>query len=432
MSEWPVENLGKHCEKIGSGATPTGGKESYLETGPYALIRSQNIYNSGFKKQGLAFINEDQASKLNNVEIKENDILLNITGDSIARCCLVDNSVLPARVNQHVSIIRPQNRSYDYRYLRYFLISPSQQDTMLAFASSGATRNALTKGMIEGFKVPMPPMPIQQTIGEILGTLDDKIELNQRMNETLEAMARALFKSWFVDFDPVRAKAEGRKPEGMDAATAVLFPAAFNDNGLPEGWEQATLEKVADLNSESWGNANHPDDVEYVDLANTKWGTIESTQNFSWDDAPSRARRVLRPGDTIVGTVRPGNGSFSFIGSDGLTGSTGFAVLRPKKEIYREVVCYAATSKDNIDRLAHLADGGAYPAVRPDVVLSTPFTFPGDEILAAYSQSTAALLDRAEINKQENKTLAVLRDALLPKLISGELRIDDAKGKRSK
>ena len=89
------------------------------------------------------------------------------------------------------------------------------------------------------------------------------------------------------------------------------------------------LGDVAHLNPESWSKTNNPSSVEYVDLANTKWGVIESTQHFSWKGAPSRARRVLRPGDTIVGTVRPGNGSYSLIGDDGLTGSTGFAVLRP-------------------------------------------------------------------------------------------------------
>lgn len=329
-------------------------------------------------------------------------------------------------------VISAKEPKYDEDFIYYLARLPEFRTYAEKRMEGTSGRQRVSWQSIRDFPLSLPSKFARAEIGNILASIDDKIELNQRMNETLEAMARVLFKSWFVDFDPVRAKAEGRKPEGMDAATAALFPAAFNDDGLPDGWQQTTLDKIADLNSESWGNANHPDDVEYVDLANTKWGTIESTQHFSWNDAPSRARRVLRPGDTIVGTVRPGNGSFSFIGSAGLTGSTGFAVLRPKKEIYREAVCYATTSKDNIDRLAHLADGGAYPAVRPDVVLSMPLIFPGDKILAEYSQSTAALLDRVENNKQENRTLASLRDTLLPKLISSELRIDEAQGKRGK
>jgi type I restriction enzyme S subunit len=244
------------------------------------------------------------------------------------------------------------------------------------------------------------------------------------MNATLEGMARALFKSWFVDFDPVRAKMGDKQPFGMDAATAALFPSSLDD--LPEGWTEVTLEKIAALNPETWGKNNRPDNIQYVDLANTKWGTIESTTHYSWKDAPSRAQRILRPGDTIIGTVRPGNGSFSFVNIDGLTGSTGFAVLRPKKPAYRELLYYIATSKDNIDRLSHLADGGAYPAVRPDVVLNTPFIFPSEEVVSAFSIQTAHMLDRVEANKQENKVLAQLRDYLLPRLISGDIRIPGA------
>src|SRR5574338_242899 len=108
--------------------------------------------------------------------------------------------------------------------------------------------------------------------------------------------------------------------------------------------------------------------IRYVDLANTKWGRIEAVTVHEAHEAPSRAQRVLRPGDTIVGTVRPGNGSYAFIATDGLTGSTGFAVLRPRTSQYESFVYLASTAADNIDVLQHLADGGAYPAVRPDIV----------------------------------------------------------------
>ena len=194
--------LGDVCEKIGSGATPRGGSEVYLSSG-VSLIRSQNVYNDGFKEDGLAYINNEHAKELENVTVKPDDVLLNITGDSVARVCQVPEEILPARVNQHVAIIRPRKDVLDARYLRYFLISPEMQQHMLSLASAGATRQALTKGMIEAFEVPAPPLPEQKAIASILGSLDDKIELNKKMNETLEAMARAIFKSWFVDFDPI-------------------------------------------------------------------------------------------------------------------------------------------------------------------------------------------------------------------------------------
>ena len=422
---WVSLRLGDVCKKIGSGATPRGGKEVYLEEGPFSLIRSQNVHNNRFSHDGLAFLNQDQASQLGHVEVLPGDVLLNITGDSVARACLVALNVLPARVNQHVAIIRSDSRKLSARFLRYFLVCPKTQAMLLSWAGSGGTRNALTRGMIESFDVQAPADVGEQTaIAHVLGTLDDKIELNRRMNETLEAMARALFKSWFVDFDPVRAKIEGRDT-GLPQHIADLFPDRMQDSEtgeIPKGWEGGTLSDIVSLNPESWTAKQPPEVVAYVDLASAKWGCIEKVETYVWEQAPSRARRVLRKCDTIVATVRPGNGSFSLIDQNGLTGSTGFAVLRPREIFDRELIWCATTSSDNIDRLAHLADGGAYPAVRPSAVLATPVALADCAVRKAFAASACALLDRSEATKRESRTITALRDTLLPKLVSGELR----------
>ena len=222
---WVSLRLGELCTKIGSGATPRGGKEVYLNEGPCSLIRSQNVYNNRFSRAGLVFITERMSTELNNVEVLPGDVLLNITGDSVARACQVPPDVLPARVNQHVAILRPDASKLSARFLRYFLVSPRTQTLLLSWARSGGTRNALTKGMIESLDICAPAdVTVQRSIAHILGTLDDKIELNRRMNETLEAMARALFKSWFVDFDPVRAKAALRTHAAQRASGPITPP----------------------------------------------------------------------------------------------------------------------------------------------------------------------------------------------------------------
>jgi type I restriction enzyme, S subunit len=417
-----LARLGDVCTKIGSGATPRGGGSVYQSTGTIALIRSQNIYNDGFYENGLVFIGHKHAVELQNVEVHSGDVLINITGDSVARCCQVPARILPARVNQHVAILRTDPNRLDPRYLRYVMVSPQAQRQLLSWAGSGGTRNALTKGMLASFEIGVPPLDEQRRIAHILGTLDDKIELNRRMSETLEAMARALFKSWFVDFDPVRAKAEGRDP-GLPEHLAGLFPDRFEESELgpiPAGWRAGTLADVADVNPEVWTARNAPEQVEYVDLTNTKWGRIENTQRFAWDEAPSRARRVLRPGDTIVGTVRPGNGSYALISREGLTGSTGFAVLRPKKPEWREFVYLAATAPDNIEWLAHLADGAAYPAVRPGVVIGTPVVGPVEGFeLGAFSASAAAVLFRKAAAERQSRSVAAIHELLLPSMMAG-------------
>ncbi len=250
IRDWSEVTLGKVCTKIGSGATPRGGKDVYLDEGPCTLIRSQNVYNDGFHHAGLVFIGERHADELQNVEVFEEDILLNITGDSVARVCQVAPDVLPARVNQHVAIIRPDSANLDAGYLRYYLASPEMQTLLLSWAGSGGTRNALTKRMIESLEIPTPPLPEQYAIAHILGTLDDKIELNRRMNQTLEEMARAIFQDWFVEFAPVRAKLEGRDPY-LPPELWDVFPDRLVDSELgeiPEGWGVKTLNQLIDLN----------------------------------------------------------------------------------------------------------------------------------------------------------------------------------------
>lgn len=201
FSEWREVKLGDACTKIGSGVTPRGGDKAYKITG-VSLIRSQNIYDFNFDYNGLVFIDDEQANKMKNVEILSEDILLNITGDSVARCTIVPEKTLPARVNQHVSIIRPKKEIINPRYLLYCLNNFTTKELLLSLASTGATRKALTKSMIENLKLTIPTIKEQKAIADTLSCLDNKIELNNRINKTLEEMAQSIFKSWFVDFEP--------------------------------------------------------------------------------------------------------------------------------------------------------------------------------------------------------------------------------------
>ena len=336
----------------------------------------------------------------------------------------LDAETVRYALGQRIVCMRGKPQKLDNTFLRYLLISPAQQAKFASYAT-GTTVLGISQKALRSVPISYPSLDEQKRIGELLGALDDKIELNRLMNETLEAMARAIFKDWFVDFGPTRAKMEGHAPY-LAPDIWSLFPDRLDDGGKPEGWSVGSLSDIAVLNPESWSRANYPELINYVDLSNTKWGIIEAVTQFTSDAAPSRAQRILRPGDTVVGTVRPGNGSYAVVSADGLTGSTGFAVLRPIKVIYREAIYLAATSKENIDRLAHLADGGAYPAVRPELVAATELAAAPEGVFSAFSAATSALVDRAEANKSENYTLAVTRDFLLPKLMSGEVRVKDA------
>lgn len=401
-------------------------------TGKPIVVSVGNFRYAGGFRFGETSLKEYRDSYPREYELLPGDILLIMT------CQTAGGEILgiPARVpndgriylhNQRLGkvVVRDaKNVSLDFLY---WLFQCQTFNRELVTSASGTKILHTAPSRIEAFCFDLPPQTEQGTIAHILGTLDDKIELNRRMNETLEAIARALFKSWFINFDPVRAKAEGRDP-GINKAIADLFPDRFVDSELgdiPEGWEVGTVADLSVLNPESRSEKRR-NLINYVDLSNTKWGRIESITTYPWEDAPSRARRVLRPGDTIIGTVRPGNGSYALVSDDGMTGSTGFAVLRPTNVSFVEFVYLGATAAANIDALSHLADGGAYPAVRPEVVAATPIIKPGSEVLLAFSNFVRPLLEKLTENERQSRTLALLRDGLLPKLICGEIRVKDA------
>ncbi|MXX15052.1 MAG: restriction endonuclease subunit S [Gemmatimonadetes bacterium] len=426
---WISLRLGDVCTKIGSGATPRGGQEVYLEEGHYALIRSQNVYNNGFNYDGLAFINQQQATDLKNVEVFADDVLLNITGDSVARVCQVAPDVLPARVNQHVAIIRPNPNKLSPRFLRYFLVSPEIQATLLSWAGSGGTRNALTKGMIESFDV-QAPMDVaeQRAIAHILGTLDDKIELNRRMNETLEEMARALFKSWFVDFDPVHAKMEGRDP-GLPTHLADLFPNRLVDSELgpiPEGWEVKALEQFIELNPRE----------------SIKRGTLAPYLNMAAlpisgpnpDDPILReytSGTRFRNGDTLFARITPclENGKTAFVQvlpKDTVGwGSTEFIVMRaipPVTSVYPYLL--ARDPAFRAHAIQSMTGTSGRQRARTEALAPYQVAFPTTEVWTVFALIIEPLFSKIHVNSEESRTLAVQRDTLLPKLVSGELRVD--------
>ncbi len=180
--------------KIGSGATPRGGESAYKQIGT-TLIRSMNVYDNEFYIKGLAFIDDEQAKKLNNVTVEENDILFNITGASVCRCCIVENKYLPARVNQHVSIIRTNEKALP-KFVQQLLISSKFKTELLALADNSSTREAITKQQLEDFKIPLPPIPEQQKIVAEIEKIEAKINALQTEIAAIPSQKEAILKKY--------------------------------------------------------------------------------------------------------------------------------------------------------------------------------------------------------------------------------------------
>jgi len=194
---WEVKKLGELCSKIGSGATPRGGNESYKDEG-ISLIRSLNVYNNEFRRKDLAYIDDEQAAALSNVTILEDDVLLNITGASVARCCIVPSDLLPARVNQHVCIIRPFDNVLVPIFLNKVLTNISYQIRLLTLArSKGATREALPKSVVDSLLVPLPPLSLQQSFAHKIEQIErQKAEVQKTITDS-ETLLAARMQYWF-------------------------------------------------------------------------------------------------------------------------------------------------------------------------------------------------------------------------------------------
>lgn len=279
--------------------------------------------------------------------------------------------------------------------------------------------------------ITLPPLPEQRAITHILGTLDDKIELNRRMNETLEGMARALFQSWFVDFDPVRAKAEGRD-SGLPKHIADLFPDSFEDSELgeiPKGWEMASLPEAILVNPTR--PLKKGDVAPYLDMANMP------TQGHTPDiviDRPFGSGMRFVNGDTLVARITPclENGKTAYVdflekGQVGW-GSTEYIILRPKPPIPEEFAyCLARSDGFRDFAIQSMTGSSGRQRVPAESLSHYLLTAPPKQLAKRFGALVRPLFERASVAARESRALAALRDALLPKLISGELRVKDAK-----
>jgi type I restriction enzyme S subunit len=196
---WEVKGLKSCATKIGSGATPRGGEENYRESG-ISLIRSLNVYDGFFKFENLAYIDDTQAELLRNVKVEEDDVLINITGASVARSCVVPREILPARVNQHVSIVRPKQDQLRSIYLNQLFIFDSYKKKLLRIGGSGgATREAITKQQLESLEIPLPPLSLQNNFADIVTQIESQKALVKKSIDETQLLFDSLMSKYFDD-----------------------------------------------------------------------------------------------------------------------------------------------------------------------------------------------------------------------------------------
>ena len=377
------------CTKIGSGATPTGGKEAY-KGGDYALVRSQNVLDYTFTTSGLAYINETQAKKLDGVKVEAGDVLLNITGDSVARACIIPDEILPARVNQHVAIIRANNQYTLNEYLLYFLQYNKQY--LLSISQGGGTRSAITKKMIEDIEIDLPSIEDQLAIVNIINSISKKIEVNQQINDNLEQQASFLFQDW------------------LSNCNSNVSIRELAENVLD--YTQNKCEQVYLLNSS--------------DVTEGRFSSLPLVSNTN---LKGQFKKRFKKGDILYSEIRPRNRHYAYcyFDADRYIASTRLIILRAKPDMLTSsTVLYQYLMLNSVFEeftLKTESRSGTFPQGNYEDLSSirVPYSANQEEI----AKSLEVIYEQLWNNLKENERLEALRDSLLPKLMSGELKINN-------
>ncbi len=405
---WHTKKLGDVTTKIGSGATPLGGEEAYKTEG-ISLIRSLNVYDDGFRKAKLARVDDKQADGLSNVVVEPQDVLLNITGASVARCCLAPADYLPARVNQHVSIIRPVKEKLDSAFLHYLLISKSYKDRLLHTGEEGgSTRQAITKAQLQEFVVAYPEsLPEQQ---RIVGILDDAFEGIATATVNAEknlCNARALFESH--------------------------LQAVFSQRG--KEWEEKTLGDVCEFENGDRGK-NYPNRNEYVEFG-IPWvntGHIQPDGTLSTEDMNFITREKfdslrsgkIQPGDLVYCLRGATLGKTALVAplTEGAVASS-LVIVRPSSLLDSKFLYFFLTSPPGQGLIKGFENGAAQPNLGARSVAKYPIAIPPVIDQRRIAEKLMGLRNNTQrlqsIYQQKLAALNELKKSLLHQAFTGQL-----------
>jgi type I restriction enzyme S subunit len=433
MGDWPIVTLGMLCAS-GQAEIQTGPFGSQLHSYDYVtrgvpVVPTEAIENRRIDHSVLPHISEQKAASLNRHILRPGDILFARRGvQATGKTALVREAeagflcgtgAIRFRLRRSAQNVLPE-------FLSLVLAAPSTVE-WFKFHAIGATMPNLNEGIVKSFSFATPSVNEQRSIASLLCALDDKSDLNRQMNETLETIARAIFKDWLVDFGPTRAKVERRAPY-LSVDLWSLFPDRLDDEGKPEGWDSVALGEVIALNpSERLPQGTI---APYLDMA-------AIPVRGSWPQAPvlraASSGSRFRNGDTLLARITPclENGKTAFVAriEDGKVGwgSTEFIVMRPQPPFPSEFG-YLLARDDSFRAHAILSMTGTSgrQRVQSEALRNFPIVKPSNQVLERLSEYVAGYFELIGTNERQSETLAATRDLLLPKLMSGEIRIKDA------
>ena len=403
-------------QKLGEIASVKGGKRlpkgEFLTIDPnsHPYIRTKDIENHVIKIDQLEYVPDAVQKKIARYIVDAGDLVVSIVG-TVGSCAIVPAELHRANLTENCAKILLNTEDYTTDFLYYFLRSPQGQQEIFK-NTVGSTQLKLPLYGIENIDLPTLTVTNQKAIAHILGTLDDKIELNQKMNQTLEKIAKAIFKSWFVDFDPVRAKAECR-PTGLPPEISDLFPDELVDSDIgeiPKGWEVKTIQDVAKVTS-----GKRPPEKENVQSERCPYVVYGGAGPMAFCSEPLNfTKPAIITGR--VGTL----GKVFYLTDDCWVSDN--SILICDAGVYSSLVFYILQSID----MTAFNVGSTQPLVTGRDIKNLNLVTPSDSLLHEYKELFDLIKNRQSTANAEIEALSELRDTLLPKLISGELHIPDA------
>ncbi|MBC7365220.1 MAG: restriction endonuclease subunit S [Undibacterium sp.] len=421
-SDWQIRSVEDVCKRVTSGGTPSRTRPDFYVDGSWPWVKTQELQDTWIDHTEEK-ITDDALANSSAKVLPPNTILLAMYGATVGQLGILRS---PMTCNQACCAMIVDSDKADFRYLYHHL---RYSRTQLKSLATGAAQQNLSGALIKSLLYPFPPLAEQKAIAAVLGALDDKIELNRRMHATLEAIARALFQSWFVDFDPVRAKLVGRPLAALDPATAALFPATFQDSEaghIPKGW---TFGKVSDLATLNRGAVNPGDfPTETFDHFSLPAFDNGRTPKVELGSAIMSNKLTVTPNSVLLSKLNPHIPRIwlpDLHDSRRSVCSTEFMVVCSKPGVSREYLFSLFTSSAFASIYGTLVTGttGSHQRIRPESVLDMKIVIPPPSLIRAFTDIAKPMFDRINRNTDQSRTLATLRDTLLPKLLSGELSV---------
>jgi type I restriction enzyme S subunit len=393
------------------------------------FLRSLNVEPYRINRNELMFVSDAFHKKIKKSSLAPGDVVIVRTGKPGTAAVIPET--LPVANCSDLVVVRPGPR-LDSRFLAYYINSAAQHH--VSAHTVGAVQQHFNVGSAKTLKLMLPSLDEQRAIASILGALDDKIELNRRMNRTLEAMAQAIFRSWFVDFEPVSAKRDGRKPAGMDDATAALFPEHFQDTEMgpvPAGWQTTPIGELVKVVGGSTPRTNEPSFWEAGTIA---WATPKDLASLIEPALLKTERRItplglsqissgLLPTGTVLLSSRAPIGYIA-IAEVPVAVNQGFISIVCEKELSNHYV--VRWLQENMETIVSRANGTTFLEISKANFRPIPAIVPPKAVLDRYSAIADKLHTRLVKNVRQTQQLATLRDTLLPQLLSGKLPVKSA------